>query len=187
MSARTRDMTLEDVFFMQRDQELLRARQEMAKIAATKEALSSASGITDDGTLSVLMNAEIRPETLAALMLVPLIEVAWADGEIQPKELDAIMRSAEEHGVGKGSPAHMMLTKWLRNRPPKEMIGSWVGYIDGLRRRLRPEELALMQHALLDSAGAVAAAAGGFLGLTDPVSANERKILDLMRSAFEPA
>jgi len=187
MSARTRSMILEDVFFMQRDQELLKTRQEIAKLAATKEALSSASGITDDATLTVLMNAEIRPETLAALMLVPLIEVAWADGEIQQKEYAAIMHAAEEHGVRKGSPDHAMLTKWLHNRPPKEMLDSWVRYIKGLRRKLQPGELALMRHALLDSAGAVAAAAGGFLGLTDPVSANERKILDLMRSAFEHA
>lgn len=177
--------SLEDVFFLQRDQELIRQRRELAQLKETAETLSRASGITDDLVLRRLIELNVRPETVAALSLVPLIEVAWADGELHDREKDAILRAAGECGISPGSMEHGLLNSWLKQSPPEELLTAWIHYVKGLRARMSPMELAHLRKALLDHADDVARAAGGFLGLTNPVSAAEKKVLDAMKAAFD--
>jgi hypothetical protein len=178
---------LEDVFFLQRDQELIRQRRELAQLKETTEAISRASGITDELVLGKLVELNVRPETVAALSLVPLIEVAWADGELHDREKEAILRAARTSGISPGSMEHGLLSSWLKHRPPEELLTAWIHYVKGLRARMSPVELAHLRKALLDHADDVARAAGGFLGLTNPVSDAEKKILNLMDAAFDQA
>ena len=51
-----------------------------AEEAEAAGALGRATGIDDPYLLARLAELGIRPETLAALTLIPLIETAWADG-----------------------------------------------------------------------------------------------------------
>ena len=78
-----------------------------------KEALSAASGITDDTVLERLAALNISSETLAALSLIPLVVVAWADGSIDDKERAGVFSRAAEAGVGKGDISHELFERWL--------------------------------------------------------------------------
>ncbi|MCA9185629.1 MAG: hypothetical protein KDA99_08420, partial [Planctomycetales bacterium] len=73
-----RRKALEDSFFAQRDQELLKQLHERLQEATQREALAMVSGIEDEEVLDFLLRLNLSSETAAALTLVPLIEVAWA-------------------------------------------------------------------------------------------------------------
>src|SRR6478735_273609 len=66
-------------------------------------ALAAVSGIEDRSLLADLLAAGIRPETFACLSLLPLCEVAWADGDISNREREAVMQAAAHHGIESGS------------------------------------------------------------------------------------
>jgi len=40
-----------------------------------------------------------EPETVLALQLVPLAAVAWADGKIEPREREAVLKAAAAQGI----------------------------------------------------------------------------------------
>ena len=73
--------------------------------AARAEDLAAASGIQNPAVLEALAAVGVRAETLTALALVPLVAVAWADGEVQTGERFAILRAAHELGLERGNPS----------------------------------------------------------------------------------
>ena len=93
-----RGRALEDQFFEKENQQKLAAMKQRLDAQQTREELRKASGMTDDAVLDKLVALGLRSNTIAALSLVPLIAVAWADGEIQDNERTAILQGA--HGKG---------------------------------------------------------------------------------------
>jgi hypothetical protein len=139
----------EDAFFLEQDRVLIERLRAMRKMAETKESLAEVSGITNDAILSRLVDLDVRPESLAALAAVPLVEVAWADGEISPAERTAVLSHAETKGIRADSMEHDLLSRWLTHRPDPSLLEAWQAYIHGLceglsccaphGRRLRPQ------------------------------------------------
>ena len=58
----------------------------------------------------------LSKEAYRAILLLPLVEVAWVDGEVQPKERDEILSYAEGNQLLAGD-AHRVVEDWLTNRP----------------------------------------------------------------------
>ena len=83
-----RRRALEDSFFANRDRQLL----QQLRSRVLKEEFANVSGIKDDAVLEHLLEANISPETLTCLALVPLIAVAWADGKMDEKERQALLK-----------------------------------------------------------------------------------------------
>ena len=98
-----RRRALEDAFFAEQDRKLRDKLVAADPTAARRTALTETSGITDPQVLDRLMALDIGPETLAALSLVPLVLVAWADGTIDDKERTAVLKAAAEGHVALGS------------------------------------------------------------------------------------
>ena len=179
-----RGRMLEDRFFLEQDRILIEKRRELKRLEETRQALSAVSGITNQKVLQRLVELNIQAEVLASLAVVPLVEVAWADGKIDDKEREAIRRASTEAGLAKGSPDFELLDRWLSHRPGPELLEAWHHYVEGLCELLTPEERESLRADFVGRARRVAEAAGGFLGLTSGVSAEEQKILDTLESAF---
>jgi len=175
---------LEEKFFAQRDQELLRALREKAALGERKQALAEASGIADEELLDQLQQLDIGAETLAALSLVPLIAVAWADGSIDSKERRAVLSAAEQKGVGTEHPGYPLLERWLQEQPDPALLAAWKEYVSILSQTLDESALSDLKAGLLGRARAVAEAAGGLLGLGNRVSKSEQAVLDELEQAF---
>ena len=175
---------LEDAFFAKRDAEKLAAlRAKLAKEAEVAE-LAAAIGIEDPGILEQLHALDIGSDTLAALALVPLVEVAWADGELDDKERAAILQAAQEEGAKAGGPAMELLETWLTARPGPDLRAAWFEYVRAFCARLSPESRAALQEDLLSRTRRVAEATGGFLGFGRRVSPSEQQVLDDLLGAF---
>jgi len=175
---------LEEKFFTQRDEELLRALREKAASQERKRALAEASGIEDEDLLDQLDRLEVCGETLAALSLVPLVAVAWADGKIDAEERRAVLAAAEQRGIERDQAGYQLLDRWLGKKPNARLLEVWRGYVAALVPSLSDTAREALKKDLLGRARAVAEAAGGLLGFGNKISASEQAVLDDLQKAF---
>jgi len=181
--AAERSQSLVDAFFHARDQELLNAfRQRLDKLDRRAQ-LAAVSGVHDEAVLDRLVELDIRPETLAAIHVVPLVQVAWADGNVKPEERAAILQAARDAGIESQDGHYPVLEHWLNERPSRQMLEAWEHYIQGLCKQLKPDEVAKLKKDTLELAHKVAAAAGGVLGL-GKISKAERAMIDELERSF---
>lgn len=175
--------SVEDLFFYQKDQRLVEARETLRRLQETKENLAQVSGIRNDAVLDKLVALEIRPETLATLFAVPLIEVAWADGEMDDKERQELFRFAEKAGLRKKNIDPTIMAAWLKRRPDPALLDAWVQYLQALCGQLSAGERQALKDEVMADAHAVAKAAGGVFGFRKE-STEEHRVLDRLAAAF---
>jgi hypothetical protein len=85
---------------------------------ATRKALAKASGITKPAVLGRLIEIGYgRKRSL--LSVVPLVEVAWADGALDAKERRAIVERA---AIARNSAKRAWLEAWLDRRPDPKLL-----------------------------------------------------------------
>lgn len=180
-----RERSLEAEFFARQSEELKRKLREKHEREQEREDLRRIAVITDEATIDRMIELGIGADTWAAISLVPLVEVAWANGNVDAKEHRAVLAAAEANGVMPGSPSHEMLERWLEHRPDGRLLQAWGEYIVELCAALTPEEKHRLRDELLERARTIADQTGGFLGLGDRISAEEKVVLSELRKAFD--
>ena len=181
-SLEDRGRALENQFYDKENKEKLAAMKAKMDAQSSREDLRKASGMTDDKVLDKLVELGLRSNTIAALSLVPLIEVAWADGEIQDNERTAILQGAHGKGLEQGTDGYELLQAWLKTRPDTALFDAWESYIKALAGQLNDEQNRLLNNQIVGFAKMVAASAGGFLGI-GKVSSSEEKALGRIEGA----
>lgn len=179
-----RRKSMEESFFAKQDADLRAKLQANMEHKERRKALATASGITQEGVLDELMRLKIGPEEVAALSLIPLIEVAWADGSIDKQEHAALMNAAAESGIEPGSPSSLLLSGWLTKRPQPELMNAWKDYIAALRTEMKESSLIELRKWVIRRAQTVAESAGGFLGLGSKINSAEQDVLLELEKAF---
>jgi hypothetical protein len=173
-----------EAYFDQKDRELIdKMRQKLASQEREME-LAAATGITDKMILSDLGQADADIGAIAALGLIPLAEVAWADGRISPGESTAALKAAASMGVPEGSHAYDLLEKWLSTKPSVGVVAAWKEYVKALAKTWGRDRTRHVRQAIIGRATSVAQSAGGILGLGNKVSHKEQAVLDDLDSAF---
>jgi hypothetical protein len=182
-SFRQRERALEEAFFKERDRHLMeKLRNELSAFEESKK-LAHVSGIVEEHVLSTLVQAGVRAETLAAVGIVPMVEVAWCDGMVAPAERDAVLNAAVAQGIHPDSAAYDLLKHWLDQQPDPRIIEAWKEYVHEMSRIMPKESLVAMRKHMLDRCRRVAAAAGGFLGLAT-ISKHEQAKIDEFANAW---
>jgi len=180
----SRARNLEDEFFRKEDQKLIQKLREMRQMKETREALAEVSGIKNEAILNKLVELQVRPETIAALALIPLIEVAWADGKIDEKERNAILKATETVGFAGRDIDRVLLEEWLDKRPDPILLNAWSVYIQGLCHALDAPQINLLKAEIIGHARQISEASGGILGITSKISAREEEMLGRIEKAF---
>ena len=175
--------SLEDAFFFEQDRTLINRQTDLHKMAESKESLGTVSGITNDAILERLVNLNVRPESLAALALFPLVEVVWADGEVDDKERMMVLAHATSQGIVLGSSEYGVLERWLAHRPEASLLSAWQHYVHGLCECLSRSDRDTLKEELMLNARKAAEASGGFLGL-GKISSEEEQVLTKLESSF---
>lgn len=175
--------TLQEAFFRNEDEKLIENLRAMRRLSENKEALRNVSGIADEHLLNRLVELNIRPETIASFALIPLIEVAWADGTIDAKEKSAFLKAADSIGMGFGSVDYQLLEEWSTIRPEASLFTAWEHFAAVLCGSLSPADKAALKSDILNHAKAVAEASGGFLGV-GAVSKEEKAVLERLEKAL---
>jgi hypothetical protein len=181
-----RGKSLEDEFFRKENERAIARLRELKERTSSREGLAKAIGITNEAIIDRLIQLGIRPEIVSALAIVPLVEVAWADGSLDAKERQAVLERAEKSGIASGSADHDLLRSWLEKKPEPRLRAAWTEMVRGLSERMSPQELTALKAGLMERAKGVARASGGFLGV-GAVSAAEQDAIDRLESAFRSA
>lgn len=181
---RAQSLSLETAFFRKRDAELIAEIRKRELGRNRKKTLAEVSGIKDQSILDELVAHDIHAETLTAFSLVPIIEVAWADGTIQSGERAVLLDAIAEAGIPRDGLAFRLMEQWLEEKPAPKLLRLWRNYTESLMGVLGPEAGERIRRTVLTRAWLVAEAAGGFLGL-GRVSKAEEKMLRAIEKAFE--
>ena len=179
-----REAAFEANYFQKKDAELVRRLKAVFNKAIDRETIRATTGVTDEQVLDRLIDLNLSGEMMAAFELLPIVEVAWADGGGDKKKCRAVLEAAEQYGVVPGSKAYEMLERRLNEGPSQDSRKVWFMYAAELKKTLSPEQLAEFRKDLLDLCNRVAEASGGILGLVLKTSANEHRVIDAVEKAL---
>jgi uncharacterized tellurite resistance protein B-like protein len=119
----------------------------------------------------------IDEHTVGVVALLPLVQVAWADGAVQPQERGVILGIADER-FSLDAEARHLLESWLTHQPTAAYLETGRALMVELAQRsagprLPPQTLG----EAVDQARDVARAAGGLFGI-GTVAASEKAALE---------
>ncbi len=186
MTFSERAQQLENEFFYRVNQQLLDKLRRQISEQQAKEALRAACGMDDGTLLTELVRIGVRPETMAAVALIPLACIAWADGKVEEDEKRQILAAERDAGITADSPSHQLLEHWLEQQPGDELLTAWKHYVAALREKLSQSADQLFGKDLLKRAKAVAESAGGFLPY-GRISPSEAKVLGEIKQTLDTA
>jgi len=176
-----RGHSLEEEYIRKQEAKLVEKLRERGRLEEIAEALALKLQVDDPGLLRRIIALGVTLETGAAFLLLPLVQVAWAEGEVTDRERETVLRLASERGLEKGSRAYAQLEQWLRVRPANELFDTAVEAIKSGISVLSPEERTERAQRIVAACHKVAEASGGLfrlLGLSTGVSSEEESTLD---------
>lgn len=179
-----RGKALEDMFFTEKDRQLLEQLRKEMQDQENRKGLAAATGISNDALLDALVEQNLTAESMASVSLIPLVATAWADGKIDEAEREAVMEAASSNGIEKGSASHGLIDSWLKQRPSDELMETWKAYVATLKETLDAEAFSQLKSSILQRARDVSEAAGGILGF-GKTSDSEAKVIAELESAFD--
>lgn len=177
----------EEEYFRQKNQALIAEMRTRLKKERLADDLADA-GVSDDGLVRALLAVGIDRARLPVLNLAPLLQVAWADGEIQDEERVLLLDAARAQGIEADSDAGQALDELLASPPPEEFYASALIYIRAVLAATEDENPAAADRARADLtslARQVALAHGKLFGMFGTgVSGVEQGALDTISSAL---
>lgn len=183
----TRSRATENEYFLRAETELLEKIRTRALKAAERKALGEYHGVQDEEILKAFEEAGYDQETVQILHLVPILQVAWVDGEISKAERAEILRIAAARNVVEGTPVHAKLLSWLDAAPPAQFFERTMAIISRLLELFPEDKRVSLQSDVMTASLAVASASGGFLGLGSKVSVDEQALIERFAADFEKA
>lgn len=156
---------LEESFFAKHNHELVERLRRKRHEEQLRRELVEISGVRDEAVLDELVSLDVGASALAALGLVPLVLVAWADGKVQEEERRVLVEAAERVGLERGTDAWHLFDVWLVHAPGEDLYQTWKDYVAVLRRSCSEDSMAALRAEIVGRARAVARASGGILGV----------------------
>lgn len=153
-----REKALEEAFFREQNAHLIDALRAKQARSAQQQALARVLGVPDDAVLSPLITLGVRSENVAALVLAPLVAVAWADRQLDPAERRAILAAESQYGIDPESEAGRLLASWLEARPHESLLDAWSGYVKLLCKVLKPDEREGLRNEIVGRSSRIARA-----------------------------
>jgi hypothetical protein len=178
-----RGRALEEEYFRKKDRELIEKLRRSSEADQVRGELSKQTGITDPAMLADLQELGLTADTVALLPLVPVVELAWAEGGITPAERQMVLSLARSRGITEGSPADNRLNVWMASRPSPEQFAKATRVMSALLDSGAPVAKDLTADQLVQYCEQIASASGGLFGLPfRAVSMEEQELLSRIAS-----
>lgn len=174
----------EEEYFKTKDASVMGKLKQVFEAKITKDELRKQAGITNEAVLDRLVTLNINGHLLTAFKLLPLVEIAWADGSVDKDEARIVHEAAIKSGVPAKGPAMERMEEWLHRGPTADGRKAWFMFAEELRKTLTPAEMDAFRTELLKYAHDVARASGGVLGLFGQISPGEKRVLDEVTQAL---
>jgi hypothetical protein len=174
----------EDDYFRKRDRELIEKMRQAAATERDRSELSAKTGLDDPALLGELQDLGFTPQTLPVLPLVPIVQMAWAEGGITPAERTLLIKVARERGITEGSPADTLLAGWMARKPTNDVFEKATRLIRAMLESGAPDAQTMSADDLIKYCENIATASGGILGI-GKISADERATLSEIATALK--
>lgn len=174
----------EDDYFRKKDRELVEKMRAAAAADRAKSELSARTGLSDPALVAELGALGFTPETVSVLPLVPIVEMAWAEGGVTAAERTLLVTLARGRGIAEGSLADQQLSDWLARPPSPAVFERATRLIRAMLDTGSPAGGKLSADELIKYSENIAAASGGILGI-GKVSSEERATLARIVAALK--
>jgi hypothetical protein len=174
----------EEEYFWKKDQELIEKMRRAAAAEQAKREMGARAGLQDPQLVDELQALGFTVETVVLLPLVPLVQVAWAEGGVSDAERQLIVQLARSRGIEPGSAADRLLSNWLASRPAEQVFASAGRLIRAMLDSPGAAATGLSGDDLVAYCERIAAASGGILGI-NRVSGEERALLGSIASQLQ--
>jgi tellurite resistance protein len=179
-----RRRSLEEDYFRKKDRELIEKMRQASATERARNEMSAKTGLRDPELIKELQELGFTPDTIAVLPLVPIVQMAWAEGGITPAERSLLVKFARERGIVEGGSADRLLSEWMTNQPPASVFARAMRLIRAMLESGAPDGDTLTADALIKYCESIAAASGGILGI-GKISADERATLAKIAAALK--
>src|SRR5690349_18400554 len=88
------------------DEELVKKMREKARLEEIAESLAQVLQVEHPDILKRVADLGVTLETGPALLLAPLVQIAWAEGKVTDDERATVLRLAHGRGLAETSPAY---------------------------------------------------------------------------------
>ena len=174
----------EEDYFRKRDRELIERMRQAAADERSRRELETKTGLQDAELLKDLQELGFAPETLPLLPIVPILQVAWAEGGVSDAERKLIVQLARARGITPDSAADRLLNEWLKQRPAAQVFSSATRLIAAMLDQPTHAMGDLSADDLIKYAESIASASGGMFGI-GRISPEERATLAEIASALK--
>ena len=174
----------EEEYFRRKDRELVEHLRRAAEADASRRALERTSGIHDPVMLQELEALGFTPDTVSLLPLVPIVQVAWAEGGVSDDERRLIVQFARGRNIREGSLADQQLSAWLEQRPSEAVFARATRLIRAMLDHPGGQTGSWSIDELIHHCEEIAEASGGILGF-HKISGEERALLGRIQSALK--
>lgn len=182
-SAKQKSQVLEDAFYNKNSTTLLESLSQLKEMDTSQETLKKISGIENSNLFYYLSSNDVKPESLAALVLIPVIMVAWADGDLNEKKKNSILKTIDKKALLQSKILRELLQPWLTYKPTQNLQDTWCTYLKDLKKSFDTKYWQQLKEALLYAAMELAKATGGFLG-GGSLSKEEQAVIAKLEEAF---
>jgi AcrR family transcriptional regulator len=174
----------EEEYFRRKDRELLESMRKRELDAATRKDLEDATGIHDPEQIQELQALGFTLATVTLLPLLPVLQVAWAEGGVSSAERAMIINLARAREIVAGSPADAQLQVWLDEKPSEATFRKAARLISAILDHPAGSQVQVKPDDLLQYCEQIAHASGGLFGI-GAVSAEEKKVLQQIASVLK--
>ncbi|MEO1270999.1 MAG: hypothetical protein AAFX99_23160 [Myxococcota bacterium] len=134
----------EEKYFQEREIERRKEKKFQEELAEAREkdikAVSEQLNINDRELAEHLVDLGFGASTCTVFPLIPLVYVAWADGDVSANERARILEAAEAHGLNSDGEAYAFLNDLLERRPADSFLEVSVDAIRRIYELLPPDK-----------------------------------------------
>jgi len=172
----------EAAYFRKQDEKLLLKIRERAALEEVAQALAEKLRVDNRELVDRVIELGLTRDTGAAILLAPLVQVAWADGSVSPREREMVLEIAASRGVESGSGVHRQVESWLTQRPSDALFDTALEVMKaGLAVLPDPEREERVQSIVAGCTRVAEATGGGLaklLGMSTGIVGQESAVLD---------
>lgn len=159
-----RERGIEAEYFLKKEQELIAKMRERVAREEERLHMAEALGVADEEVLEALQELGYTADTVKLLSIMPLVQVAWAEGGVSDAERKLIFEVAQSRSVIEGTTAHKQLAEWLTVEPPQQLFDNALRAIGYIFEALPEEQRASSRQNLVEYCTKIAEVSGGILG-----------------------
>ena len=179
-------LSLEEQWFHEKEarqrEQLREGLERKAAEENRKREIAGNLGTDNQAVIDRIAALGLDGDVVSVLHLLPMVQVAWADGSVSVSERRTILEAVEAAGVKPGSVAATFIGSLLESRPSETLLNEILAIVRDILaiQGLKP-------NSLLEACQHVATASGGLLGLGDKVSSEEAEAIHKVALALGPA